>query len=203
MAEPMQESLLRDVYTVSRLNLEARAAIESSFPPIWVQGEISQIRTPGSGHAYLTLKDDRAVLPAVIWRSTLTRMRFVPEEGQAVIVRGGIDVYPPHGRYQLIVRRVEPVGAARSGARKIDIVGPVCESGDFIAKDRSFPTVEDGDLLAVRSAGAYGFCMSSNYNGRPRAAEVLVRGDEYAVVRERESLEDLVRGETVPDGLVK
>ena len=62
--------------------------------------------------------------------------------------------------------------------------------------------VDEGDLLAVRSAGAYGFAMSSNYNGRPRAAEVLVRGDRYAVVRERETLEDMIRGESIPEDLL-
>ncbi len=102
-----------------------------------------------------------------------------------------------YGSYQ----RIEPVGQARPGVQKVDIVGPVCESGDFFAKDRSFPSVEEGDLVAVRSAGAYGFSMSSNYNGRPRCAEVLVRGNRFAVVRERESLEDLVRGETIPEDL--
>jgi diaminopimelate decarboxylase len=86
--------------------------------------------------------------------------------------------------------------------QKVDIVGPVCESGDFLARDRSFPSVDEGDLLAVRSAGAYGFAMSSNYNGRPRAAEVLVRGDRYAVVRERETLEDMIRGESIPEDLL-
>jgi diaminopimelate decarboxylase len=78
-------------------------------------------------------------------------------------------------------------------------VGPVCESGDFLAKDRPFPPVDRGDVLAVRSAGAYGFSMSSNYNGRVRAAEVLVKGDRAALVRERECYEDLVRGETIPE----
>ncbi len=94
--------------------------------------------------------------------------------------------------------RIEPVLAVSGEARKVDIVGPVCESGDFLAKDRSFPPVERGQLLAVRSAGAYGFAMSSNYNARPRAAEVLVDGDRFAVVRERETFEDLVRGESIP-----
>jgi diaminopimelate decarboxylase len=83
----------------------------------------------------------------------------------------------------------------------VDVVGPVCESGDFLARDRCLPRVEPDDLLAVRSAGAYGFAMSSNYNGRPRAAEVLVRGDRFAVVRERERVEDLVRGESIPEDL--
>ena len=78
----------------------------------------------------------------------------------------------------------------------VDVVGPVCESGDFLAQDRPLPPVEPGDLLAVRSAGAYGFVMASNYNARPRAAEVLVDGGRFGLVRERESLEDLVRGET-------
>ncbi len=122
------------------------------------------------------------------------------DEKHFVIVDGAMnDLLRPalYGSYQ----RVEPVGPARAGVRKVDIVGPVCESGDFLAKDRSFPSVEEGDLLAIRSAGAYGFAMSSNYNGRPRAVEVLVRGDRYEVVRERESLEDMIRGERIPQEL--
>jgi diaminopimelate decarboxylase len=79
------------------------------------------------------------------------------------------------------------------------VVGPVCESGDFLARDRPFPPVEPGDVLAVHSSGAYGFSMSSNYNGRLRAAEVLVKGDRVALVRERECYEDLVRGEAIPE----
>jgi diaminopimelate decarboxylase len=76
-----------------------------------------------------------------------------------------------------------------------DVVGPVCESGDFFARERDMPEVESGDLLAVMSAGAYGFVMSSNYNSRPRPAEVIVNGAEYSVVRERDNFEDLIRGE--------
>jgi len=78
-----------------------------------------------------------------------------------------------------------------------DVVGPVCESADFIAKDREVAVVSPGELLAVMSAGAYGFSLSSNYNSRPRAAEVLVSGDSYRVIRKRESYEDLVRLEDV------
>ncbi len=76
-----------------------------------------------------------------------------------------------------------------------DVVGPVCESGDFLAKDRIVPDVKPGGLLAVMSAGAYGFSMSSNYNSRPRAAEVMVDGREFFVIRERETLKDLIKGE--------
>jgi diaminopimelate decarboxylase len=92
---------------------------------------------------------------------------------------------------------VRPVndGAAAAPA---DLVGPVCESGDYLARDRDLPDVAEGDLLALMSAGAYGFSMTSNYNSRPRPAEVLVKGDRWAVVREREHLADLVKGEIVP-----
>ncbi|MGH7163148.1 MAG: diaminopimelate decarboxylase [Planctomycetota bacterium] len=93
--------------------------------------------------------------------------------------------------------RIEPVERREGPEATSDVVGPVCESGDFFAKDRLLPPVEPGDLLAVRSAGAYGFAMASNYNARPRAAEVLVEGARFGIVRERETEEDLVRGESV------
>jgi diaminopimelate decarboxylase len=87
----------------------------------------------------------------------------------------------------------------RAGASIVtaDVVGPVCESGDFFAREREMPEPGDGDLLAVMSAGAYGFVMASNYNSRPRAPEIMVDGAEAHVVRERESFEDLVRGEKI------
>ena len=89
-------------------------------------------------------------------------------------------------------------GMAIPGTVVSDVVGPVCESGDFLAKDRPLPPVERGDLLAVFSAGAYGMVMSSNYNSRPRAAEVLVDGDRYRCVRRRETYADLVQAELGP-----
>lgn len=79
-----------------------------------------------------------------------------------------------------------------------DVVGPICESGDFLAKDRELKAVKPGELLAVMSAGAYGFSMSSNYNSRPKAAEVLVKGREHSLVRRRETYNDLLRGEVIP-----
>ena len=81
---------------------------------------------------------------------------------------------------------------------RYDVVGPVCESGDFLAKDRVLPTFREGEGLAILSAGAYGFVMASNYNSRPRAAEVLVSGNKFAIVRSRETVQDLIRGERVP-----
>jgi diaminopimelate decarboxylase len=77
------------------------------------------------------------------------------------------------------------------------VVGPVCESGDYFAKDRPLPEQKPGDHLALLSAGAYGFVMSSNYNTRPRAAEILVQGAKHRVVRRRETVTDLLRGESV------
>ncbi|MGE5445744.1 MAG: diaminopimelate decarboxylase [Ignavibacteriales bacterium] len=99
--------------------------------------------------------------------------------------------------YHEIVTADESLGDEET----VDVVGPVCESGDFFAKDRGLPKVKRGDLIAILSAGAYGFTMSSNYNTRPRVPEVMVRGEEFFVVRERERYEDLVRGEVIPDFL--
>jgi diaminopimelate decarboxylase len=93
------------------------------------------------------------------------------------------------------IRHVIPRAVAR--VVTADIVGPVCESGDFFARERDLPEAQAGDLLAVMSAGAYGFVMASNYNSRPRAPEVIVNGAEYHVVRERETFEDIVRGEKI------
>src|SRR2546423_7590360 len=86
-----------------------------------------------------------------------------------------------------------------NGLENVDIVGPVCESGDFFALDREMPTMHEGDLLSIMSAGAYGFVMASNYNSRPLPAEVLVRGNRFALIRKRQIWEDLVRGEIDPE----
>ena len=98
---------------------------------------------------------------------------------------------------------IRPVNEAAAHRPKqlVDIVGPVCESGDFLAKDRSLPNIQPDDLLAVMSAGAYGFVMASNYNSRPRVPEVLVKGGEFHVIRDRETYDDLVKGEIIPSFL--
>jgi diaminopimelate decarboxylase len=94
--------------------------------------------------------------------------------------------------------------AARDARRKFtaDVVGPVCESGDFLAQGRRVAAVEQGALLSVMSAGAYGMTMASNYNARPRPAEVMVNGSRYELVRRRESAKDLVLGETIPSWMM-
>lgn len=95
--------------------------------------------------------------------------------------------------------RILPVIRRERPETTVDVVGPICESGDFLAKGRLLPAFERGELMAVMSAGAYGFTMSSNYNSRPRVPEILVRDDRWYVIRQRESCEDLVRGEEIPD----
>jgi diaminopimelate decarboxylase len=98
---------------------------------------------------------------------------------------------------------IQPVKEKHNDPQVVDIVGPICETGDFLAKDRELPQVEQGDLLAVLSAGAYGFTMASNYNSRPRVAEVMVSGDQFGIIRKRESMESLIQGESVPEFLEK
>jgi diaminopimelate decarboxylase len=94
---------------------------------------------------------------------------------------------------------IEPVAPRDSAPVTYDVVGPVCESGDWLGRDRAL-TVAPGDVLAIRSAGAYGFTMSSNYNTRPRAAEVIVDGTRVHVARKRETIEQLLAGESIlPD----
>jgi diaminopimelate decarboxylase len=84
---------------------------------------------------------------------------------------------------------------------KVDIVGPICESSDFLAQDRELPEVQPGDLLSIFSAGAYGFSMSSNYNSRTRVPEILVSGRKAYVIKRRETYDDLIRGEAIPEDL--
>src|SRR5690606_8986365 len=90
---------------------------------------------------------------------------------------------------------VEPIASSGREHVRVDVVGPICETGDFLALDREIERVEPGELLALRTTGAYGFSLSSAYNQRPRPAEVLVEGSEAALVRRRETIEDLVAAE--------
>jgi len=145
----------------------------------------------------LVLEPGRAVvgnagvlLTRVLYRKDTPAKHFVVVDGAMNdLVRPAL-----YGSYQAI-QPVRPRGASTIVA---DVVGPVCESGDFLAKDRELEEPAPGDLLAVMSAGAYGYVMASNYNARPRPAAVLIDGSRHHIVRERETLEDLVRGERIP-----
>jgi diaminopimelate decarboxylase len=129
----------------------------------------------------------------------LTRVLYIKETGRkkfAIIDAGMNDLIRPalYESYHQIVPVVQP-SMSRNKTEKMDIVGPVCESGDFFAQDREMPELRPGDLLAVMSAGAYGFVMASNYNSRPLPAEALVRGDQVMRIRKRQTVEDLVGDE--------
>ena len=130
----------------------------------------------------------------------VTSVLYHKESGEKrfLIVDAGMnDLIRPslYEAYHEIKPVIEP---ASSHKAVFDVVGPICESGDYLAKDRKMPEVKQGELLAVMGAGAYGFSMSSNYNSRLRVAEVMVKGKEYFVVRERETYNDLIRNEKVP-----
>src|SRR5512143_568539 len=124
------------------------------------------------------------------------------EEKRFVIVDAGMnDLVRPsyYGSYHQIL----PVKEESREEALADVVGPICESSDFLAKGRKIQSLRSGELIAVMSAGAYGFSMSTNYNSRPRIPEVLVRDDQMFVIRQREAYEDLIRGEAIPDFLTK
>jgi diaminopimelate decarboxylase len=133
----------------------------------------------------------------------LTRVRYIKRTGAkkfAIVDAGMNDLIRPalYQSYHEIVP-ICRASVSDAGREKIDIVGPVCESGDFFALDREMPELYEGDLLAIMSAGAYGFVMASNYNSRLLPAEALVRGDKFALIRKRQTWEDLVRGEVERD----
>ena len=132
----------------------------------------------------------------------VTKVLYIKDNGykRFVIVDGGMnDLIRPslYDAYHEIV----PLKQTNAKKIKVDVVGPICESGDFFAHDRLLPHVKSGDDLAIMSAGAYGYVMSSNYNVRGRVPEVMVKGRRFEVVKNREEFKDLVRGEKIPSFL--
>ena len=130
----------------------------------------------------------------------ITRVHYTkqgPTKKFVIVDAGMNDLARPslYGAYHAIL----PVHESGRGLEMADVVGPICETGDFLSRDQRVPVSVPGELLAVMSAGAYGFSMSSNYNSRPRVAEVLVRGDQFFVIRKRETFATLVQGENIPE----
>ena len=174
----------------------------------------------------ITYKDETPPLPKDVAKAIQPLLKdcgctIVMEPGRAIVGNAGILVtsalyHKGTGEKQFLIvdagmndlirpslydayHDIRPVVEQKSPAKAAyDVVGPICESGDFLAKDRELPEIKPGEMLAVMGAGAYGFSMSSNYNSRPRAAEVMVKGNEYFIVRERETYNDLIKGEKVP-----
>ena len=136
----------------------------------------------------------------------VTRVLYVKDDGPRtfVVTDGGMTdlIRPSHyqGFHRIAPVRLNPDATPDASPAVVDVVGPICESGDFLARERELVLPREGDLLAVHTVGAYGFAMSSNYNARPRAAEEVVDGSEVVLARRRETLDDLIRGERLPDG---
>jgi diaminopimelate decarboxylase len=126
----------------------------------------------------------------------LTRVLYRKTNGdrEFVIVDAAMNDLIRPALYQSY-HQIVPLRENQAGTITADVVGPVCESGDFLARDREMPNVMPGDLLAVCTAGAYGFVAASNYNARPRPPEILVEDDGFRVIRKREKYDDLIRGE--------
>lgn len=173
----------------------------------------------------ITYKDEEAPVPQTLARNLMPmlkgrRLTLIMEPGRSIVGNAGILVtkvlYVKKGEEKDFVivdagmndlirpsfydayHQVLPVKKSRRRCMLADVVGPICESGDFLAKEREIPIVMQGEYLTVMSAGAYGFTMSSNYNSRPRVAEVLVKGKVFALVRRRETYKDLISREIVP-----
>ena len=175
----------------------------------------------------ITYSDEKPPLPQDLSDAILPlvqnlKLTLVMEPGRVIVGNAGILVtkalYRKEGEAKTFVivdaamndlirpslygayHEIRPVDeeAGRRAKQQVDIVGPVCESGDFLAKDRMLAAVKPGELLAVMSAGAYGFVMASNYNSRPRVPEALIKDGEIHVIRARETYDDLVKGEAIP-----
>ena len=170
----------------------------------------------------VTYDDEKPPLPAELMAAVRSRfkgkgMTLIVEPGRSIAANAGLFVtsveylkHTEHKNFAIVDgamndllrpalygawQEIIPVSRRTAPVAVYDVVGPVCESADFLGKDRSL-SMEAGDLLAVRSAGAYGFVMGSNYNTRPRAAEVMVDGSAHHLVRKRESLEELLHLES-------
>lgn len=168
-------------------------------PKVYAESLIAVVKDLGST---IILEPGRVIVGnAGILVTKVLYYKKTPRKNFVVVDAGMNDLARPslYGSYHSLW----PVNKGKDSRKTVtaDVVGPICESADFLAQEREMPEMKPGELLAVMSAGAYGFSMSSNYNSRRRPAEVLVNEDKYEIIRERESNEDLVRGERVPNFL--
>ncbi|MDH5650352.1 MAG: diaminopimelate decarboxylase [Gammaproteobacteria bacterium] len=187
--------------TIEHLDLGGGLGIRynEETPPLPAEYSQAVIERLGDRQLKLLIEPGRAIVGnAGILVTRVEYLKHTDHKNFAIIDAAMNDLIRPtlYGAWQAII----PVEKRNAGtAQQYDIVGPVCETGDFLGKERQL-NLQPGDLLAVRSAGAYGFGMSSNYNTRPRVAELMVDGDKVHVVRERETIVDLFRDEKVLPG---
>ncbi|MBL4626623.1 MAG: diaminopimelate decarboxylase [Roseicyclus sp.] len=200
----LTHQLRADGHTISRLDLGGGLGIpyerSNSAPPLPIEyGEVIK-RTVGHLGCEIEIEPGRLISgnAGLLVASTI----YVKNgEGRDFLILDAAmnDLIRPamYGAWHDIVPVLEPTPGAEQAP--YDIVGPVCESGDTFAKQRNMPPVKEGDLIAFRSAGAYGAVMSSEYNTRPLIPEVLVKGDQFAVIRARPSFDDIINRDTVPE----
>jgi len=184
---------------ISYLNIGGGLGItyDDESPPHPSEYAAALQKTMGANNVTLILEPGRVIIGnAGILITRVLYTKSTPHKRFVIVDAGMNDLIRP-ALYDSF-HAVQPVEMTSSEKVKSDLVGPVCETGDFFARDREMPSFQPGDLVAVMSAGAYGFSMASNYNSRPRPAEVMVRGTLFSVIRSRETYDDLVKGEIVP-----
>ncbi len=168
-------SLEEPVLSVAELTARIKDVLEAEFPLVWVAGEISDLARPQSGHCYLTLKDADAQIPAVIWRSTASRVRFQLRDGLAVVCRGHLEVYAPRGRYQLIIEAIEPrgIGALELALRQLH--EKLAKEGLFDpARKRPLPRLPRRIAVVTSPTGAALHDFLEMLRGRWPLGDVLV-----------------------------
>jgi len=176
---------------------------EKGKPPINIEKLAEKIYSPikDSGMKLILEPGRFLVGPA---GSLITEVLYKKNRGEKTFIiadAGMNDLIRPslYGAFHQIKKLKEPYN--KDSLEVVDVVGPICESGDFFAKDRKLPPIKEGEYLAIMDAGAYGFSMSSSYNAQPRPSEVLIKDDRWWIIRERETYPDLIRGEHIPDEL--
>ena len=170
---------------------------EQGQPSASIEDYCQMLRTAFKGSGFeLGIEPGRSIVGQAGALLTSVLVRKQAESKTFLVVDGAMNDLLRPALYRAH-HEILPVTEDTGSRFECDVVGPVCETGDFLATGRQLPACSTGDLLAVATAGAYGFVQASNYNSRPRAAEVLVDGDTFRIVRERETREDLVRGETL------
>lgn len=200
----LTEQLRADGHTISRLDLGGGLGIpyerSNSAPPLPLEyGEVIK-RTVGHLGCEIEIEPGRLISGNAGLLVAATIYVKHGEDRDFLILDAAMnDLIRPamYGSYHDIIPVVEPAPGAEQSP--YDIVGPVCESGDTFAKQRNLPTVQEADLIAFRSAGAYGAVMSSEYNTRPLIPEVLVMGDQFAVIRARPTFDDMINRDTLPE----
>jgi diaminopimelate decarboxylase len=198
----LMKGLEKKDIAISYLNIGGGLGItyDDESPPHPSEYAAALKKTMGANNITLILEPGRVIIGnAGILITRVVYTKSTPHKRFVVVDAGMNDLIRP-ALYDSF-HAVQPVEITSPERVKADLVGPVCETGDFFARDREMPSFQPGDLVAVMSAGAYGFSMASNYNSRPRPAEVMVRGSLFSVIRSRETYDDLVKGELIPEFL--